>query len=328
LVETANAAPERTLQVGTLTDMLINEQQPVMLGQIVELLVDKLLQALEQRDLDCALGILRTLNKEHGRRTHQPDALERLHAGLGRVAERDTLRTLMTVAESVDAGSSEFLKVQDFLFLMDRRLVVTLLELVATGEVPLERRKLVAIADFLWRNRVELLAEGLESEDPLAVRVAVWVLGRFGSAALPQLRRARHHPDPRVRLEAVRALGGLAEAAGAASLRGLVGDRDPLVARASVRALATLGAEHALPAVEQELADPARLAARDEHVVRALLEAAGQVGGAALLPALRKLTERTTFKRLMGTTPVVQGAREAIAAIEQRLAADSPNRRG
>lgn len=128
------------------------------------------------------------------------------------------------------------------------------------------------------------LAVHLDSSDPVVRAAVVYVLSARRAGAAEDYRRALTDTDQRVRIEAVRALvsvddvDGVATASadesrevriavanalatlrgGADTVRGLLGDRDPLVRAAALAALGALGAaEDDLTAIEQALGEPA-----------------------------------------------------------------------
>ena len=140
------------------------------------------------------------------------------------------------------------------------------------------------------RELVEVLADPedigaqLTSLDPVVRAVAVYLLSARRVGDQQAYRRALADADHRVRIEAVRALvsvddaGGVAVAAGdenrevriaaanglatlragADAVRGLVGDRDPLVRAAALAALGAVGCgDDDVPGVQKALTEPA-----------------------------------------------------------------------
>lgn len=156
----------------------------------------------------------------------------------------------------------------------------------------------------------EAIAAYLDSVDPTVRAATVYVLSARRAGESGEYRRALTDADQRVRIEAVRALvsvddaDGVAAAAadesrevriavanalatlgtGGTTVRGLLGDRDPLVRAAALAALGSLGdADADLTAIERALGEPAW------QVRAGAAKALSGVSAAAAVPALSRV---------------------------------------
>jgi len=307
--------------VETILDMLANERRPAFFEMIADRLRDKLSGFLANGDLDAALGILRGLNVERRRRRDDEQCLALLESTLADLEGRDELGRLLAFAETLKVESPAFRSVQSFLFLLDKRVIHTIIALVAGEQVRYSQRRIIALTQFLCRNRIDLLAEGLTSDNQKVVRTVTRLLGRFGPPALPHLIDASRHADARVRREAIR---GLATVGGDDAVRAIgacLGDPDDDVVTATLRALHAHGSAEALPALEGALLSWDWLH-RPEATSILLARAAGSLGAAPTLNALHKLEERGGLRLKLRAGSLRTALRNAATKIEQRLEAE------
>lgn len=305
--------------IETILDMLHNERGVNFFQMITDRLGEKLGQFLNRCELDPALTILRGLNVERRHRRDDSPCLARLNEALQHLESPETLTQLLKLAETIPIEAPAFEGIQSFLFLLDKRVVHKLVDLVAADRSRFSQRRILALIQFLCRNRLDLLAEGLSSNRQEVVRTVTWLLGRFGVTAIPHLRRAAHHPDSRVRREAIKSLAGVEGGDASRVLAAAIDDRDDAVASAALRAVIARASPEADATLQQTFVRD-DWNARSEEFVLLLFRAAGRIGSAGTLTALRRAEERAGLRLKLTGAAIRDGMRAAMREIEERLA--------
>lgn len=134
-------------------------------------------------------------------------------------------------------------------------------------------------------------------DDPrwFVVRNGVAILGEMGAEAeeaVSHITGTLANPDPRVRLESVRALGKLGGEDAEMLLLGMLNDQDPEVRAAACRSVGVLKVEKALKPLLQLLEED-----QDEDVRVGALQALGQIGDPGAVPVIEKRALGGLFSR-------------------------------
>jgi hypothetical protein len=123
---------------------------------------------------------------------------------------------------------------------------------------PEEARNVVRYASAAGKNAVEDLRWMEGAADPLVAGNALRALGRLGAApADGSIQDRLDDPRPRVRQEAVVALGLSRDPGAVAALEGVLDCGEPELKPLAVQALGRIGGARALSALERRLEDPA-----------------------------------------------------------------------
>lgn len=131
-----------------------------------------------------------------------------------------------------------------------------------------------------------------------------------GDVALRWLGEAAAHPDATVRLDVARLVAVVGGRGGLRILLDLLNnDRDPLVKRAAIQALGTLGDAAAVPFLGRVVSDG------DEEAQLAAVSALARIGSGEALPALLGVVNRRTLLGLKKSSRVKTAAIGAIARI-------------
>jgi HEAT repeat protein len=123
----------------------------------------------------------------------------------------------------------------------------------------------------------------------------VAILGEMGAEAeeaVSHITGTLANPDPRVRLESVRALGKLGGEDAEMLLVGMLNDQDPEVRAAACRSVGALKVEKALKPLLQLLEED-----EDEDVRVGALQALGQIGDPGAVPVIEKRALGGLFSR-------------------------------
>jgi len=134
-------------------------------------------------------------------------------------------------------------------------------------------------------------------DDPrwFVVRNGVAILGEMGveaEEAVSHITGTLANPDPRVRLESVRALGKLGGEDAEMLLVGMLNDQDPEVRAAACRSVGVLKVEKALKPLLQLLEED-----EEEDVRVGALQALGQIGDPGAVPVIEKRALGGLFSR-------------------------------
>jgi len=134
-------------------------------------------------------------------------------------------------------------------------------------------------------------------DDPrwFVVRNGVAILGEMGAEAeeaVSHITGTLANPDPRVRLESVRALGKLGGEDAEMLLVGMLNDQDPEVRAAACRSVGVLKVEKALKPLLQLLEED-----EEEDVRVGALQALGQIGDPGAVPVIEKRALGGLFSR-------------------------------
>ena len=195
-----------------------------------------------------------------------------------------------------------------FLALLGPAAAPTVCDLLGEVEDMKIRRALCEALAISCRNNVEVLLQRLSDPRWFVVRNILYVLGRIGHHGVERaLGDALYHADPRVRKEAVRALGGIDSPTSRAHLNSALRDPDRgvriLVAQMIVKRVDERAAQILWSVIESP-----EFAGRDADVRAAFFVALGRAGADALVPRLETILTRGGLFR---STP--QGGREEAA---------------
>jgi len=276
-----------------LLDLLQRGEELDNLGKVVDLLVENFWGLVASAHFSMAASILESfrLALEGGSPALLPHR-ERLEGLLEEASRKGILQRLIQLA-SEHRGDQE--RMEGFKALMRQfgdMGLLAMIEALGTEERMSVRKFIVDTLADLARDRISLLGSFLDDPRWYLVRNIVTVMARIRSPfTLPYLERAMAHPHPRVRSEAVRAVGltGGYEAEGLL-VKGL-GHPDEKVRVFCIRWLGRLGVARAVPRLTAMLEDK-EPGAGNPSVKKEILESLGKIGDPSTYEILRKYAGR------------------------------------
>jgi HEAT repeat protein len=145
------------------------------------------------------------------------------------------------------------------------------------------------------------------------VRNMAYILGLMKDPkGVKYLKELVKHEEPRVRREAIRALGAIGDLESRNLLVGFLESPDALVRIPAARVLASLREKRALP-ILLKLIEGKELPNRDGEEKKAIFEAIGQLGSDDLLLLLQKILFRREILQRRKTEEMREGAALALA---------------
>ncbi|MGQ9476494.1 MAG: HEAT repeat domain-containing protein [Actinomycetota bacterium] len=276
-----------------LLDLLQRGEELDNLGKVVDLLVENFWGLLTSGHFHLAASIHEACEHalHEGSPALQPhrESIENL---LEEVSRKGMLQRIIQMA-SAHRGNQE--SVEGFKSLM-RRLgdigLLSMMDALGFEEDMSVRKFIIDTLSDLARDRVSLLGSFLDDPRWYLVRNIVTVMARIHSPlTLPYLERAMNHPHPRVRSEAVRAVGltGGYEAEGLL-IKGL-SHPDEKVRVFCIRWLGRRGVTQAVPKLVSML-EGREPGAEDYSVKKEILESLGKIGDFSTYELLRKYAGR------------------------------------
>ena len=223
-----------------------------------------------------------------------PTAGERLKQLVAQSGRREVMECLVEFLRRHTA-ERDVRAVTRYVSLLSDSSIEYLIDALAEENVVANRKRLCAVLSETGRKAVHVLGSKLGDPRWFLVRNVVSVLGMMrDSAALPYLERSLAHPDARVRAEAVRAVGMIRDPSAASWLIQRLYDPDHGIKVAAARWLGRMRATEAVSALCQ-LAD--NRVRGDIEVVKAAIQALGQIGDESARPALERVASRRAILR-------------------------------
>jgi len=177
------------------------------------------------------------------------------------------------------------------------------------------RRVLCDVICELGKNSVEVITPFINDSRWYLVRNVIYILARIGKEqALPYILKGYNHREPRVRREAVQALGLIGSSKAAGTLLRALQDED-----SQIRSLAALNLakvvkkeslDHLLGVVQSK-----EFYKRDKVEIKAFFDAIGVIGSDEATQPLQKLLEQRSWFESGRKAEIRQGAANALAII-------------
>jgi len=272
---TDGASPDAGVTV--LRDLLRIETRRPRFHRLLRVWVGKVTVAVRSGDLARAEAWMRGLVVAP---TYPGEFADLVAEALDEVSDPQVLDELMVrlaAAEPPGTGAG-------LVAAWGERLARYLVQGMVVEEPPVNRRFLVEFLSWVGRDDVRLLAAFAADSRWFVVRNVAIALGRTGRPqAVPALETLLHHPDHRVRVEALRGLFVLKRGEAVSPLVAALADPEPRVRHAAVSLLHASPSREVVGALAQLLetrppaADEARrlvelIAERSDPAVRAALE--------------------------------------------------------
>jgi HEAT repeat protein len=315
-VDNEYARDERKAALEALLDIF--ELQPtVAVRQEVLDIFDHLFPNLLNRgEFRTVAGMLREFRTIGLRITAlDPELHHRLQSFQARLSEPAILSQLLQSLEEAEAMPPDE-DVGEVLRELHAEGLETMLTFLPTLKRPAVRRILESSIDRLATAHVEVVMAILERFESAALPGAIGLCARLNlQASVSPLDKLVAHPDPVVRRAAVEALASIGSPGALTALERALDDPDRAVRLATVTAVASKGYRAALKRLE------AVVLGRGPHELeraerRQFFEAYAAVAGAAALPVLSNILEPRRFLRKKESPEVRTCAAYAIARLQ------------
>ncbi len=302
-----------------LLDLLQRGAELDSLGKVVDLLVDNFWGLVTSARFSDAAPILEAFERSLQR--GDPALLphrEQLEALLEEASRKGIIQRMIQLA-SEHRGDRE--TVEGFKELMKRlgdRGLLAMIDALGSEESMAVRKFIIdALAD-LARDRVSLLGSFLEDPRWYLVRNIITVMARIRSPfTLPYLERAMSHPHPKVRSEAVRAIGLTGGYAAEDLLIKGLSHPDERIRIFCIRWLGRLEVIRAVPRLSAMLEEK-EPGAEDHSVKKEILESLGRIGDPSAYDLLRRHAGRQRGLFRSDWQELADTAREAMRKLEER----------
>lgn len=279
----AEAVPDPAAAgVAALRDLLRIETREARFKRVLRVWEGKVVAALQSRDLAAAVAWLRAVTERPTFSGEFVAHVQKAFQALARPAVVDDLLQWLIAEERIEEGAA-------ILAALGEPVVNRIVELMAVDEPPIGRRHQVDLLAVVGRSDTRLLIMHLNDERWFIVRNMAIAVGRTGRLqGVGPLRSLLTHPDPRVRVEALRGLAALdADVALPDLVKGFKDD-NPRVRQAAVTLLRASPNPQVIPVLAGLVEGGGLNAAEGERLVEVIAERKGPEVEATL----RRIAER------------------------------------
>jgi len=190
-----------------------------------------------------------------------------------------------------------------------------LMNLLGDLENSKARRALCDVICELGKNTVELITPFINDSRWYLVRNVIYILSRIGKEqALPYIFKGFGHREPRVRREAVQALGLIGSPRASAILVRALNDEDTQIRSLAALNLAKVVKKDSLPHL-LEAVQAKEFYKREKAEIKAFFDAIGMIGSAEATGPLQKLLEEKSWWGSGKKADIRLGAANALAMI-------------
>jgi len=305
--------------IATIIDLMEREHDAESFDGLLDRLVNRFGTCLELHNLEMANVIVGALHMERMRRLAEPTLLAPVVAAIERCGEPETMRAFVALIASIPPGAEEHKKAANLVNGIGRNAMVSLIGLLAAEEAKSTRRKLLDVIVEIGRDQVDLIASYASHPQWYVVRNVVWILGHMGPSMTARIEQVARHQEPRVRKEAVRALGQWRMPEAVNGLLRYLQDPDDGVVREALRRVMA----SKLP-VQQHLEAlllSRNFAERTPELILAVIGALGALGNDVSVKRLLTLASARDAKGWFRSPDVKKALVAAAEAIESRLKA-------
>jgi hypothetical protein len=206
-------------------------------------------------------------------------------------------------------------EVNNFLVLLQRNSIQPLIKLLGELKNSKTRRVLCDSLSEIGKNAIEIIAPFIDDKRWYLARNITYILGRIGKEqAFPYLQKSFNHNEPRVRREAIQALGLIGGSKGVGLLIRALTDVDVRIRAMAAINLGKVGKTSALASL-LELVQSKDFPKKDPTEIKAFFDAIGMIGSNEATPVLRDILERKSLFGRGKTDGMRNGAANALAMI-------------
>jgi hypothetical protein len=305
---------------GTLVSLAVGERRPVEFDGTVALLQDGIAILVQGHHFEAASESADQIEQAADDETRPPEQRERLNALLGAMMSRESIGSVAAAMRLYPPESAEHEACRRLLDRFAGRAIDQMLDALAEEQDMVARKALVDALAESASEYVDALTRRVSDPRWYVVRNIVTVLGAAHDArTLPAMARAVRYPDPRVRREAIRALGKTPGEGASQLLIGALSDGDAANVQLAIRSLISRQYVPGLPAL-QAVALGEGTGNREVGPRAEAIEALGELGSPQSLPVLESLRRFRGLRALRRNRELTPAVDRAIAAIKARAA--------
>ncbi|MFH1239409.1 MAG: HEAT repeat domain-containing protein [bacterium] len=223
--------------------------------RFVNMLQDFLEVYVSKNRFDVALKILKVFKEEfNSKREGGLECAEKLDAAIKEAGSESKMYNLVIMMSEAERDSRNFELISTYMGLLGEEAVNVLLIILGKEEKRIIRKLIVQLLIYLGQTHIDILAKRLSDERWYLVRNIVSIFGEIrDEKAIEYIKGIIHHPDTRVRGEAIRSLGLIGTEKAAALLFSALKDVDRGLKQKAVRWLGEIGTEAAIPQLKRIL---------------------------------------------------------------------------
>jgi HEAT repeat protein len=225
-------------------------------------------------------------------------------------------------------GAKETDQVYEFWLLLNKNALLPLIELLGRLTQMKMRRVICEALIHLGKEDIEPLIQKLGDPRWFVVRNVVYILGKIGQdKVLDNFRKLINHKEVKVRKELLHTLDGMKDNRAQELLVGFLNDPESSLRILAIRSLTShnyLGALEPL----KNMIEEREFVVRDLYEKKEIFEALGKIGGASMVPKMRKLVRqggsawfKKAIKEELGLCAVITlkriGTEDAVAALQE-----------
>lgn len=225
-------------------------------------------------------------------------------------------RRIARIGKILEEGKEVYLE-EAFRYLLNLKpnSIPPLMELLGELENSKARRSLCDVICELGKNRVELITPFINDPRWYLVRNVIYILARAGKEqALPYIFKGFNHREPRVRREAVQALGLIGSPRASATLVRALHDEDRQIRSLAALNLAKVVKKDSLPHL-LEVVQSKEFYRREKAEIKAFFDAIGMIGSDEATRPLQQLLEQRSWLGSGKKAEIRLGAANALAMI-------------
>jgi len=299
--------------VDVIFEILGSEKEPEPYKNAVNTLIKVLDAMLTLGEFRKAIDLVRRIyifQKTYELRDWQLEIIRKFLADAGDDQRIDRIGKLLEQEEGVPLE-----EIHNYLILLQRNAIRPLVRLLGERQKSKARRVICDALSEIGKDAPELFVSYMDDPRWYLVRNITYILGRIGKEeSLPYIQGAFSHEDPRVRREAIQALGLIGGAKAVGLLVKCLKDEDSLIRTTAALHLGKVGKKAALePLLEIVLSKD--LQKRGSEEIKGFFDAIGIMGSSReSILILRQLLERKSWLG-RGKDEIRIGAAQALAMI-------------
>jgi len=217
------------------------------------------------------------------------------------------------ILEKSDGARLE--EVNRYLVLLKPNAVQPLIKILGGLNNSKARRMLCEVLIEIGKGHTDLIIPFIDDPRWFLVRNITYILGRIGKeTSLPPIQKAMNHQEPRVRREAVQALGLIGGPKASALLGKALADGDVRIRCMAALNFAKVGKKASLPALLETIQGK-EFSKKDAAEIKAFFDAIGMVGSNEAIQSLQKLLEQKGWFSTGKRDDLRLGAAGALALI-------------
>lgn len=292
------------------------DNRPEQFANTATVLEDSLDVLVDRGEIDVAADACDALSIAAQNESLAPAQRERLRRAIGRFTKPTDIRAMANALRVFKPDTREHQAARRLLDAIGGFAIVPLLEQLADEPDMAVRKSVIEILSGLAPHYVTEFGAHLSDPRWYVVRNVVSILGSTkSSAVLPYIERTLHHPEARVRREAIRALSGIRDRRAEEMLVVALGDADAQNVQLAARYLGTAGVSLAIPALEQVARGEGR-GNRDTGPRVEAIEALGRLGARQAIPTLESLAGKRSIIGAARARELRAAAESAISQIQ------------